>query len=66
MLFKLKTMVYLVDFSIGLEKFGMKNSPPKNRVRGGIRLVGGGVIGEYCMQMMLFQVKGNLTHVALS
>ena len=49
MLFRLKTMVYLVDFSIGLETFGMKNFPPKNRVRGGIRVIGGRVIGgEYC------------------
>ncbi len=37
-------MVYLVDVSIGLETFGMENFPPKNRVRGGIRVIGGGVV----------------------
>ena len=53
MLFKLKTMVYLVDFSIGLEKFGMKKSPPKHRVRGGIRVIRGRVIGGSTVYQIL-------------
>ncbi len=34
-------MVYLVHFSFGLETCGMNNFPPKNRVRRGIRVIGG-------------------------
>ncbi len=59
-------MAYLVDFSIGRETFGMKNFPLKNRVRGGIRVIGGRVIGGStvfvlcscsCIELVLYNVR---------
>ncbi len=59
-------MVYLVDFFIGLETFGMEHFRPKNRVRGGIRVIGGRVIGGVLYhflrpeKVLCFQVKAKL------